>query len=116
MYYLKIMDFLKKLKTVNNLCKIRRDQLEKFDTVCQQMKNYLNECPKEICNFFINSTRINKKQSCKVYDGGILEYYNNVDQNLDEKKQELEQLERIFSSANPCQKLKLYLIEQTTCL
>ena len=72
----------------------------------------MDECPKKISQLFINSARINKIQSNRVYDSSILQYSDRVEQNLNEKNEELKNLQLIFSDKNPCLKLKQYLIKQ----
>ena len=106
------MDIFRKVNVIKNLSATRKRQLEKHDIECQKMKEYLDECPKEISQFFINSARINKIQSNRVYDSSILQYSDSVEQNLNEKNEELENLQLIFSNYNPCKKLKQYLIKQ----
>lgn len=106
------MDIFRKVNVIKNLSTIRKIQLEKYDIECQKMKKYLDECPKKISQLFINSARINKIQSNRVYDSSILQYSDRVEQNLNEKNEELKNLQLIFSDKNPCLKLKQYLIKQ----
>lgn len=103
------MNFIQKAKKISKLSEIREKQLDEYENIYGKIKQHSNQCPKEIIEFMINQQRLNRITSKKLYNDSLLNFFTNVDKNLDVIDTHISILNKMIQSRDFCKELNNFI-------
>ena len=97
------MDFTYIFKYTN----IRREQLKREDKVDKKLKEFCyTKCPDILSSYLLTYRLINRKYSDKFQKSSIFNYSNLISENLIYCDDHLNDMEKVVTSCNSCDRLK----------
>ena len=92
-------------KWLGDLLEVRSQQIKYNNYQLDKLSNMTNECPKDIIDFLIMNHKINQSRTETLSNINPMDIRETFQEHLDNIQIDIEKLDLVISSHNPCKKL-----------